>query len=100
MKSRCNDFHPYTSKWLRTSSSIRNNLAKDDYLMELKNQIYSGSEIIGETFFEANPDLYELIIKDYLEYMLDISINEVNVHWCGYSNQNFSKFTHYAIFQE
>ena len=26
-----------------------------------------------------------MLVKDYLEYAVDMSINEINVHWCGHS---------------
>ncbi len=39
-----------------------------------------------ETYFENNQDMYEALAKDYIEYMVDISMNEFNVHWCGHSD--------------
>lgn len=29
--------------------------------------------------------MYQVLAKDYLEYSVDMSINELNVHWCGHS---------------
>lgn len=38
-----------------------------------------------EDVFDEDPSLYQQIIKEYIEYVVDISINEYSVHWCGHS---------------
>jgi hypothetical protein len=40
-----------------------------------------------EDFFQKDPDLYLTILIEYMEYMIDLSINEETVHWCGHSDQ-------------
>lgn len=41
--------------------------------------------------------MYEVLAKDYLEYMIDFSMNECNVHWCGHSDHVIKN---YSVFQE
>lgn len=43
-----------------------------------------------ETFFEQDEDQYQSIMIEYMEYMVDLSINEETVHWCGHSQQVLS----------
>lgn len=40
-----------------------------------------------EDFFQKDQDLYLTILIEYMEYMIDLSINEETVHWCGHSDQ-------------
>ena len=52
-----------------------------------------------EVYFENNIDMYETLAKDYIEYMVDISINEVSVHWCGHSEhavRGYPEFQRFA----
>jgi hypothetical protein len=37
-----------------------------------------------------------VLAKDYLEYSIDLSINEVNVHWCGHSRHSVLRSPIYA----
>ena len=41
-----------------------------------------------EGYFEKNPELYEQISRDYVEYIMDLSVNELTVHWCGHSQHD------------
>ena len=48
--------------------------------------IYEGCEGRGiEEYFECNPDMYEIIESEFMEYLVDVSVNEHTVHWCGHS---------------
>lgn len=38
-----------------------------------------------EDIFDQNPELYNQALKEYIQYIVDISINEYSVHWCGHS---------------
>ena len=44
-----------------------------------------------EDFFQNNKELYNIILIEYMEYMIDLSINEETVHWCGHSEQPLSE---------
>ena len=44
-----------------------------------------------EDFFAHNHEQYITILIEYLEYMVDLSVNEETVHWCGHSSQPLSK---------
>ena len=41
--------------------------------------------------------MYETLAKDYMEYMIDLSMNEFNVHWCGHSSH---AIRHYPLFEK
>ncbi len=43
-----------------------------------------------EEFFEKDLELYQTILIQYMEYMVDLSINQETVHWCGHSEQILS----------
>lgn len=43
-----------------------------------------------EEFFEKDLELYQTILIQYMEYMIDLSINQETVHWCGHSEQILS----------
>jgi hypothetical protein len=36
--------------------------------------------------FLEDHDFVHQLLKEYVEYMVDISINEDSVHWCGHSD--------------
>jgi hypothetical protein len=40
-----------------------------------------------EGYFEDDGGLYKQLIQEYMEYKIDISVNEYSVHWCGFSEQ-------------
>ena len=42
--------------------------------------------------------MYETLAKDYIEYMVDISINEYNVHWCGHSQHSIQGYKLFGRF--
>ena len=44
-----------------------------------------GSSVIEE-FISNNPDTCETLVFEYVEYFIDLAINEETVHWCGHSN--------------
>jgi methionine aminopeptidase len=39
-----------------------------------------------EEYFETDKELYKQLIQEYMEYTIDISVNEYSVHWCGFSS--------------
>jgi len=40
-----------------------------------------------EDYFILSDDLYQTLLVEWVEYMVDVSLNEETVHWCGYSKQ-------------
>jgi hypothetical protein len=62
-----------------------------------KEQFYGFNEqrIEMEVYFEDNLEMYETLAKDYIEYMVDILVNEYSVHWCGHSEHAIG---HYPLF--
>lgn len=41
-----------------------------------------------EEYFESDGWLYKQLIQEYMEYKVDISVNEYSVHWCGFSSHD------------
>lgn len=39
-----------------------------------------------EDILNEDPTIYSQLLKEYIEYIVDISINEYSVHWCGHSD--------------
>lgn len=39
--------------------------------------------------------MYEIIARDYQDYLLDLALNQITVHWCGHSRQS-TPVAHYA----
>lgn len=33
----------------------------------------------------------EVLLRDYREYLFDLSLNELRVHWCGHSNHSVGR---------
>lgn len=68
-------------------SELREEAELNGFSEVLKDQAYldskGGLEIEG--FFDDNLEMYQVLAKDYLEYSVDMSINEITVHWCGHS---------------
>lgn len=54
-----------------------------------------------EDYFIQSNDLYQNLLIEWMEYMVDLSINEETVHWCGYSMHNlaqpFLEFQKYVL---
>lgn len=49
-----------------------------------------------EEQLEGEPSLYRQLIQEYMEYTIDISVNEYSVHWCGHSQHRLHvPFTHF-----
>lgn len=42
--------------------------------------------------------MYETLAKDYIEYMVDISMNDYNVHWCGHSDHAIKNYPLFGKF--
>ena len=42
-------------------------------------------------FFDSHPDNYETVVMEFNDYLVDISINEQTVHWCGHSDHQMEK---------
>ena len=68
-------------------SELRDEVELSDFSEVLKDQAYEetngGLELEG--FFRNNEEIYQVLTKDYLEYSVDLSINENTVHMCGHS---------------
>lgn len=53
------------------------------YLSDKINQ--SKCSRVLEEYFNSSTELYEIMVVECMEYMIDLSINELTVHWCGHS---------------
>ena len=53
-----------------------------------------------EELFENDSYMQEQILQEYISYMMDICVNETNVHWVGHSEQELTKFmdVQYTVF--
>ena len=78
-------------------SELRDEAELSGFSEVLKDQAYSetkgGLEL--ESFFQNNEEIYQVLAKDYLEYSVDMSINEINFHWCGHSEHVIGYFPTY-----
>lgn len=65
-------------------------------------EVYSANEsrVELEEFFESNEELYEVITKDYLEYMVDVSVNQFSVHRCGHSRHAIAQHPLFLPFKD
>ena len=99
-RAKKKDSRQYTSKNSEYGSPVCTELLKGEFLLEQKAKLYAGKEKSVEGFFEQNSDLYEVVAKDFLEYVLDVSVNEFSVHWCGSSTQKFNPNAPFLSFQK
>lgn len=57
---------------------------------EQTSKIGNGASEVS-TFFDANPDNYEMVVMEFNDYLVDISVNEQTVHWCGHSTHQLEQ---------
>ena len=55
-------------------------------LSEQVSKLGNGASEVG-LFFDGHPENYEIVVMEFNEYLVDISVNEQTVHWCGHSAQ-------------
>jgi hypothetical protein len=41
-----------------------------------------------EELIQEDISAQEQILMEYISYLMDLSVNEVNVHWCGHTEQS------------
>jgi hypothetical protein len=73
---------------------IRNEAELNGFEYSLGEQVYgagmgAGSEI--GLFFDAHPENYEMLVMEFNEYLVDVSVNEQTVHWCGHSRHQLEQ---------
>lgn len=49
----------------------------------------SASEL--SLFFDSNLENYEIVVMEFNDYLVDISVNEQTVHWCGHSDHQMER---------
>lgn len=43
------------------------------------------------SFFDEHPENYETVVMEFNDYLVDISVNEQTVHWCGHSKHQMEE---------
>lgn len=64
----------------------------------MREELYEGSGVSYEEFFEKSDDSYEILGKDFLQHQIDSSINEINVHKCGHSDHIIKRIPFFRSF--
>ena len=83
-------------------TGLKENVEMRVYSEEKREQLYSmnGTKCEIEGFFEDNIEMYEILVKDYIDYVIDLSMNEYNVHWCGHSQHAIRNYPQFRYFNE
>lgn len=73
---------------------MRNQLQLNSFEYSLGAQVYgkglsTGSEM--GLFFDRHPENYEMLVMEFNEYLVDVSVNEQTVHWCGHSRHQLQQ---------
>jgi hypothetical protein len=66
----------------------------NDFEYTVGAKVYGGELNTGSEmglFFDCHPENYEMLVMEFNEYLVDVSVNEQTVHWCGYSRHQLEK---------
>lgn len=67
-------------------------MALREYEIQLNETLFPSQISNGvEDFFQQDPEQYQIILVEFAQYLIDLSINQENVHWCGHSEQILSQ---------